>query len=201
VKAGERIVSLYEENAAVWDRMRGRGLHERPWLDLFLARVRPGGTILDIGCGMGEPIARYLIERGFRVTGVDSAPSLIAMCEERFPARQWCVADVRSLALGRRFDGLIAWHSAFLHLSPEDQEPLFARLAAHAAPGAALLFTSGPDRGEEIGEWLGEPLYHGSLAPEEYCGLLEANGFRDVVHRQRDPDCGSATVWLASLAG
>ena len=198
MKASERIVSLYEENAAAWDRMRGPGLFETPWLDRFLARVRPGGTILDIGCGTGLPIARYLIERGFRVTGIDSAPSFIAMCQARFPGHEWQVADVRSLALGRRFDGLIAWHSAFFHLTPEDQEPLFPRLAGHAAPGAALIFTSGPERGEVIAEWQGEPLYHGSLAPDEYRALLEANGFGDIVHRARDPECGEATLWLAS---
>jgi len=200
VKASDRIVSLYEDNAEAWDRMRGRDLHERPWLDRFLMRIPPGGTILDIGCGMGEPIAHYLIERGFRVTGVDSSPSLIAMCRSRFPAQQWLVADVRELALGRRFDGLIAWHSAFFHLTPEDQRPLFARLSGHARPGAALMFTSGPYHGEEIGEWQGEPLYHGSLGPDEYRLLLEASGFGDVVHAARDPECGSATVWLASLA-
>lgn len=200
MKASDRIVSLYEENAAAFDRMRGRDLFEQPWLDRFLARVRPGGTILDIGCGMGEPIADYLIACGFRVTGIDPAPALIALCRARFPEQEWLVADVRGLALGRRFDGLLAWHSAFFHLTPEDQEPLFARLAAHAAPGAALMFTSGPERGEHIGTWLGAPLYHGSLGPADYQTLLEANGFGDIVHCGDDPACGSATIWLASRA-
>ena len=200
VKASERIVSLYEDNAAAFDRMRGRGLIEQPWLDRFLARVRPGGTILDIGCGTGEPIARYLIERGFRVTGIDPAPSLVALCRARFPEQEWLVADVRSLALGHRFAGLLAWHSAFFHLTPEDQEPLFARMAMHAAPGAAFMFTSGAHRGEHIGEWLGEPLYHGSLGPGDYRTLLEGNGFGDIVYCEDDPACGSATIWLASRA-
>ena len=200
MKASQRIVSLYEENAAAWDRMRGRDLHERRWLDRFLAMLQPGGTILDIGCGMGEPIARHLIDRGFRVTGIDSSPSLISMCRTRFPDHDWVVADVRALSLGRRFDGLIAWHSAFFHLTPEDQVPLFAIMAAHAAPGAAFMFTSGPRRGEELGEWQGEALYHGSLDPEDYRALLEQNGFGAISNRERDPDCGSATVWLASRA-
>ncbi|HTU13286.1 MAG TPA: methyltransferase domain-containing protein [Allosphingosinicella sp.] len=199
VKASERIVSLYEDHAAAWDRLRSPGsLFEKPWLDRFLARVRPGGTILDIGCGSGQPIARYLIEQGFRLTGIDSAPSFIAMCRARFPEHQWEVADVRSLDLGRRFDGLIAWHSAFFHLTPEAQAPLFPRLAAQAAPGASLLFTSGPEHGELIGAWQSEPLYHGSLGPDEYRALLAANGFAAVEHRADDPDCGGATIWLAS---
>ena len=121
---------------------------------------------------------------------------MIALCEKRFPASSWHVADMRELALGERFDGLIAWHS-FFHLKPEDQRPMFARFAAHAAPGAALMFTSGEEHGERIGEWRGEPLYHGSLDPGEYRRLLAGNCFAVVEHKVHDPECGDATVWLA----
>lgn len=194
--AHERIIDLYERNAAAWDRMRGRDLHEAPWLDRFASGIPKGGTILDIGCGMGEPVARYLIERGFAVTGIDSSPSLIAMCRERFPEQEWIVADMRELALGRRFDGLLAWHS-FFHLAPEDQRRTVPILANHIAPGGSLMFTSGPEHGENIGGWLGEPLYHGSLDPSEYRALLEVNGLKVLANLVRSPDCGGSTVWLA----
>ena len=194
----ERIIGLYEDNAAAWDRQRGRALIEKPWLDRFTAGLTEGSAILDLGCGMGEPIGRHLIDRALRVTGVDSSPSLIALCRARFPAEEWIVEDMRDLALGRRFDGLIAWHS-FFHLSPEDQRPMFARFAAHLRPGGRLMFTSGWRHGEAIGSWQGEPLYHGSLDTEEYRALLEANGFTILHHRLQDPECGHATVWLAGL--
>ena len=192
----ERIVGLYEENAEAWDRMRGRDLIERPWLERFSALLPEGAAVLDLGCGMGEPIGRWLIERGFRLTGVDSSPSLIAMCSERFPDQEWIVADMRTLDLARRFDGTIVWHSAF-HLRPDAQRSLFPILAAHAAPGAALMFTSGDGEGERIGAWQGEPLYHSSLSPAEYEALLRANGFEPVEFRPSDPECGDASVWLA----
>ena len=196
----ERIIGLYEENAAAWDRQRGRELFEKPWMDRFLDLLPEHGSILDIGCGMGEPIARYFIQFDFAVTGVDSSPSLIALCKERFPKHRWLVGDMRKLALGRRFDGLVAWHS-FFHLSPSDQRPMFARFAAHAAPGAVLMITTGPGEKEEIGEWRGEPLYHGSLSPEEYRTRLEENGFTILAHVVQDPDCGHATIWLARYQG
>ena len=196
MKASERIISLYEENAEAWDRQRGRDLHEQGWLARFAALLPPGGQVLDIGCGMGEPIARWLVERGFRLTGVDSAASLVAMARQRMPAQSWRVADMRELALGRRFDGVLAWHS-FFHLTPEDQQRMFRVFAAHALPRAPLMFTSGPEHGENIGEWRGEPLYHGSLAPGEYQALLEEHGFDLVENRLGDPECGHSCVWLA----
>jgi 2-polyprenyl-3-methyl-5-hydroxy-6-metoxy-1,4-benzoquinol methylase len=199
VSASQRIIGLYEENAAAWDRQRGRDLHEAVWLERFAALLPAGASVLDLGCGMGEPIARWLIGRGFRVTGVDAARSLVAMARKRFPDQHWIVADMRTLDLGRRFDGLIAWHSLF-HLAPAEQRPMFARLAAHASPGAPLMFTSGTEHGEAIGTWMGEPLYHGSLDPADYERLLAVNGFAVAAHQVRDPDCGEATIWLASKA-
>lgn len=193
----ERIVGLYDENSAAWDEMRGSGDGiEQPWLDRFAALLPRGGTVLDIGCGSGRPVAGDLIQRGFRLTGIDSSPSLIALCRERFPRQEWLVGDMRALALGRCFDGLLAWHSSF-HLTPDEQRALFPRLAAHSAPGAHLMFTSGEEEGVRIGEWQSEPLYHSSLAPEEYRTLLAQNGFEVIWHRPRDPECGEATVWIA----
>lgn len=192
----ERIIGLYEENAEAWDRQRGRDLFEAPQLDRFVSLLAAGASILDLGCGMGEPIGRWLIERGFAVTGVDSSPSLIALARERFPEQEWIVGDMRRLALGRSFGAILAWHS-FFHLSQQDQERIFPIFADHSAPGAILMFTSGPERGEAIGSWQGEPLYHSSLDPEEYRALLAANGFSVLDYRPRDPEIGDATIWLA----
>ncbi|HYE27958.1 MAG TPA: class I SAM-dependent methyltransferase [Allosphingosinicella sp.] len=193
----ERIIGLYEENAGAWDALRGGEPRlERKWLERFAARLPPGAAVLDTGCGSGQPVARWLIGRGFDVTGIDSSPSLIALCRRRFPAQSWHVGDMRRLELGERFDGLIAWHSLF-HLAPDDQRPMFARFAAHARPGAILMFTTGWGEGVRIGEWQGEPLYHASLDAAEYRRLLAASGFELLEHRLRDPECGEATVWIA----
>ena len=192
----ERIIGLYEENAEAWDRQRGRDLFEAPQLERFASLLPAGGSILDLGCGMGEPIGGWLIGRGYAVTGVDSSPSRITLARERFPEQEWIVGDMRSLALGRRFDAILAWHS-FFHLAQEDQERMFPIFAAHSAQGAVLMFTSGDSRGEATGSWQGEPLYHSSLDPEEYRALLAANGFAVLDYRPRDPQLGESTIWVA----
>ena len=78
---------------------------------------------------------------------------------------------------------------------------MFPLCARHAALGAPLMFTSGTGHGTAIGEFEGEPLYHGSLAPEEYRALLTENGFRLLKHQMEDPDCGGLTIWLAQYHG
>ena len=193
----DSIADLYERHARAYDRDRGRSLQERAWLDRFLGHVPRGGTVLDVGCGMGEPIARYFLECGVRVVGVDASPTLIEYCRARFPESEWVVADMRELELGRRFDGVLAWDS-FFHLRMEDQREMFSRFAEHARPGAPLMFTSGTAEGEAIGSYCGEPLYHASLGTAEYERLLAMNGFSVRAHAPDDPECGGHTVWLAT---
>lgn len=194
--AAAQIIGLYERHALAFDNARGRSLFERTWLDRFLALVPSGARILDIGCGSGEPIARYLIEQGHAVTGADSSAPMINLCRERFPDHDWIVGDMRTLDIGNRFAGLIAWDS-FFHLTPQDQRQMFPVFRKHALPKAALMFTSGPRHGEAIGTFEGEPLYHSSLDGDEYRTLLEANGFTVVAHEIEDSNCGGHTVWLA----
>lgn len=173
---------------------------EREWLDRFSAEIPSGGTVLDLGCGTGEPIARYLIGQGYKVVGLDLSASMLAFCRSRFPEAEWMQADMRELSLGRSFDGIVAWDS-FFHLEADDQRMMFARFASHCLPGAPLLFTSGPEAGESIGQWFDEPLYHASLDEAEYQSLLEANGFEVRAHRVEDPACGGHTIWLAKWLG
>lgn len=195
----ERIVGLYQRHADVYDRLRGRQLFEKSWLDAFVALLPDNAQVLDIGCGMAEPIARYLIERGCRVTGIDASQPMIELCKARFPAQDWMVSDMRALSLDRKFDGLIAWNS-FFHLNPDDQRAMFALFRDHAAPKAALMFTSGPSHGEAMGTFEGEPLYHSSLDVDEYRELLAGHGFRVISHVAEDPDCNGHTVWLAQCS-
>jgi SAM-dependent methyltransferase len=195
----DRIIDLYQRYAAEWDKDRGRELSERPWLNGFLGLMPPGATVLDVGCGSGEPIDLFLIDQGCELTGIDSSPGLIHLCIGRFPDQEWMVSDMRTLSLGRRFDGILAWDS-FFHLCPDDQRRMFPIFGQHAAPNAALMFTSGPAHGEAIGTYKGEPLYHGSLDGAEYHLLLKQNGFEVVSHVVEDPTCGRHTIWLAQMA-
>ena len=74
---------------------------------------------------------------------------------------------MRSLALAKRFDAIVAWDS-FFHLCADDQRAMFPVFAKHIAPRGLLLFTSGPSAGIAVGEIYGHELFHASLDAEEY---------------------------------
>lgn len=190
------VHELYERVARDYDRDRSRSLMEAAYLGEVLAKLDGRARILDLGCGSAEPIARFFIDKGCRLTGVDAAPAMIALCRARFPDATWLVQDMRTLALDRRFDAILAWDSVF-HLGADDQRGMFPVFEQHIAPRGLLLFTSGPRAGIAIGELYGHALFHASLDAEEYEGLLTCHGFAILLHRVEDPDCGRHTVWLA----
>jgi SAM-dependent methyltransferase len=194
--AGDDMIALYQRHAETWDRERSRSsLVERGWLDRFCALVPPGGRVLDLGCGAGVPVARYLIEAGYRVTGVDSSLRMLELCDARWPDGDWRLGDMRGLALGETFDGILAWNS-FFHLPKDDQRRMFPVFARHAAPGAALMFTSGSFDGVGVVIYHGSVMHHASLDPEEYRRLLADNGFAVDSYVAEDPTCGEQTIWL-----
>ncbi len=76
------------------DRMIIRGSIGRGMSGLW-RRCRGGGArVLDLGCGSGMPVGRYLAESGLLVTGVDASPTLISLCRERLPAHEWMVGEI-----------------------------------------------------------------------------------------------------------
>jgi SAM-dependent methyltransferase len=195
--AASRIIGHYERHALSWDAdRRAAGWNDKPYIERFLGFLPRGATVLDLGCGGGSPVARHMVAEGFRVAGVDSSPTLVGLCRTRMPDQEWIVADMRSLALGRRFGGILAWDS-FFHLSYQDQRAMFGIFGAHAAPAAILMFNAGFGHCEAIGTYRGDPLYHASLDASEYEALLADFGFQLIEHSIDDPAKGGRIFWLA----
>ena len=156
--------------------------------------------ILDLGCGSGKPIAQYLLHHAHTLVGVDCSDVMLDMAQKNFPRADfpqvnWIQADMRQLDLNTSFDGIVAWDS-FFHLTTDDQKAMFQRFSMHSKKGTALLFTSGPEAGEAIGDLFGDALYHASLSPEEYRDLFQYYAFEEILMIAEDQTCTGHTVWL-----
>ncbi|WP_341861644.1 class I SAM-dependent methyltransferase [Gymnodinialimonas sp. 57CJ19] len=196
----EDILATYGVEAAQWARQRSQDLWERPALEACVAERPAPLRVLDLGCGAGQPIAQWFVTQGHDVTGVDGVAEMLAECATRVPEMRRVMADMRGLDLAERFDIILAFNS-FFHLSMVDQRAMFPTFAAHAADDARLLFTSGPDAGEAMGTVGTSPVYHASLAPDEYRALLAENGFEVIWFRPEDAALRGHSVWLARSTG
>lgn len=186
-----RTREVYERYAHRFDRERARDLFEQPWLDRFVSLLPRGATILDLGCGGGEPIASYLLSLGIEVTGLDFSRHMIELAAERHPNAAWSAMD--------KFDGTVSWH-AFFHLTLDELRAVLPHLANHLNAGGPLLLTVGPNEGEAVAHVGEEPVYHGSLSQEEYRTILSDLGLQVVDFVAEDPTCDYASVLLARRA-
>ncbi|WP_298937501.1 class I SAM-dependent methyltransferase [uncultured Ruegeria sp.] len=188
--------AVYERQAAAYDATRSRALFEARWLTRFTASLKPGDHVLDLGCGTGEPIARWFKAEGFTVTGVDFSEAMLTIARKRWPEGDWVQADMRDFQLGQLFDGIIAWNS-FFHLTADEQQDCIARMSRHLRVGGMLMLTVGPGAGETHGTVGTELVYHASLSPAGYASCLEENGLRMTGFLAMDPETERHTVLMA----
>ncbi len=188
---------VYSCKAEFWQSVRSRTGYENIWLDRFLEQLPKPADILDLGCGTGDPIARYLLAHGHALTGVDYAPTMIEIAKARYPEARWYVSDMTVLPDLGLFDGILSW-DGFFHLSISEQRMILPQYAKRLNSGGALLLTVGTQEGEVTGYIDDETVYHASLSPAEYIDILEHAGFADVAYQAEDPDCRGRSVLLAT---
>lgn len=99
---------------------------ERTNQDHFLSYVKPGGSILDFGCGSGRDTA-YFRERGYRVTPTDGSREMCRLASE------YLGMPVRVLEFGEledvdRYDGIFA-SASIMHVEYERLLDILPKLA------------------------------------------------------------------------
>src|ERR1035438_860050 len=71
----------------------------------------PGSRTLDLGCGEGR-LGRYLQSGGYRVAGVDAAPSMVRLAVSHQVPAPALLADAAALPFGdETFDLVVAYMS------------------------------------------------------------------------------------------
>ena len=88
-------------------------------IDAFmrLCDLPPGSRVVDLGCGSGV-FTDALRRRGYRCTGVDLSPKLIAIARARYCDSEFIEGDVEQLPFdGASFDGVLL--SGLVHHLPD----------------------------------------------------------------------------------
>lgn len=87
--------------------------------DTFISLLPSGAHVLDVGCSGGFK-SRYLIERGFRVTGVDFSENFIAIARHEVSGADFHVMDMRRVGeLPGQFDAVFS-QASLLHIPKKE---------------------------------------------------------------------------------
>lgn len=117
------------------------------------------GTVLELGCGTGRPMLRWL-EAGHDVEGVDASADMLAILRRNAAARGLDPVvhrgDIAPLALDRRYAAIVCPAGTFTLL--DDEGRIGAALASyleHLEPGGRLALTLSrlPPTGDDDLRW------------------------------------------------
>ena len=166
----------YENHATTFIRCRSKGIDGvgAPSVRRWARSLAPNATVLDVGCGIGDPISKALVDEGLTVYGIDASPSMVEGFMQNFPdSPVSCEAVEDSSFFDRQFDAIIAWGLMFL-LPKETQEVVIQKMANALYAGGKLLFTA-PSHPMKWNDAITE-IESISLGAEKYKELLGASG-------------------------
>lgn len=102
--------------------------------------VEPGAQVLDLACGTGS-ISRCLLERGYRVTGVDLSADMLTIAQSKCPEGAFYRASMTEYSAPAQFDACVCLLDSINHLTAlSDVEDCFCRVAENLRPGGLFLF-------------------------------------------------------------
>ena len=167
----EQIKRLYGQTARFYDiallgyRILGVTKHRRRAIEML--RLRPGDTVVDLGCGTGANLTLLIEAVGDsgRVIGVDLSGAMLAKAREKADRAGWAnvelvEADLVQWTIPQGTVGVLATFA--LEMVPE-YDPVIERLAGELLPGRrlSLLGLKHPEKWPEwavkLGIWLNKP--------------------------------------------
>ena len=119
--------------------------------DAFISFLSKGNLILDVGCGTGIK-AKYLIDHGLKVIGIDFSDKMIEIAKRENPAGDFRVLDLKDISkIQEDFDAVFA-QAVLLHIPKNEAESTLKSLIAKLKPSGYLYVAvkeSRPGKSEE----------------------------------------------------
>jgi len=135
-----RVVDRIDDIAALREETtRFRGYYQDQIKRLISSLVTPRGSLLEVGCGLGDLLAEL---RSDRRVGIDLSPKMIAAAKRRHPELELHLADAAAVdlpsKLGAPFDTILLTDVVGLL---DDVQLAFERLTPLLAPGGRVIVT------------------------------------------------------------
>lgn len=188
----DRVAGDYArlEGDAAWPRMR--------WLRKLLSKLSAGSSLLDLGCGSGDP-ADVEIAGSHKVTGVDISQAQLELARENVPTGLFLHADAASVDFpAGSYDAVLSFY-ALEHIPREEHAALVGRIHRWLRPGGYLLLATEAGEYDGVGNWLGVPMYFSSFGPDQLRETVVHQGF-DIdetdIEAQREGQEEIPYLWL-----
>ena len=170
------------------------------WLNTLREAVPPPARVLDLGCGAGVPVARWLVDAGYTVTGIDISEGQITLARQFVPDATFVVGDMSTVLFDpAAFDAVVALYS-ITHVARDRHAELLRRIHSWLRPGGHLLASLGAgDSPDWTGPWLGAEMFFSHFDAATNRRMLEAAGFaieHDELVQETEDGSPIAFQWV-----
>lgn len=184
----ESVKSSYDKIADDYTTNRDQFKNDK-YLKMLTGRLPAGSSVLDLGCGAGVPIDKYLIDRGFQVTGIDISPRQIELAQQNLPTGEFCVRDMSDLRDGEfHVDAVVSFYAIF-HTPREHHLEIFQKINSFLKEGGLLLTTMGASDWEGEEEFHGAPMRWSHYGVDKNIEIVRDAGF-ETIHVEVDTSGG-----------
>jgi len=143
----------------------------------FAGFLPKNGKVLDVGCGTGVPVAKFLVEAGFEVVGIDFSEKMLKLARKNVPQATFVRKNMTKMDFGdNSFDGLTAFYS-IIHVPREKHSLLFKSFNRILRPDGIMLVCMGPDDWESTEGYYGIRMFWSQYNPEKSLQLVNDAGF------------------------
>ena len=164
-------------------------------LDYFVNLLPSHGKILDAGCGAGEPVAKYLVEQGFHVTGIDVSPKILEIAKKQVPGGTFLEGDMTHLTFPDQFfDGIVSLY-AIWHITRQKHGLVFENFYRVLKPDGILFFNTAVHAMDGINNFLGARMYWSAPKPEITLQLVKEAGF-EIIRDEVLVRGGETQYWV-----
>lgn len=167
-------------------------------LDSFLAKIPPGGRILDAGCGSGRD-SRAFVQRGYKVDAIDGSGALAEFASEYagIPVKVCRFQDF--VGPTYKYDGIFA-SASLLHVPPNELPAVLKRLVAALAPKGVLWATFKYGRQTSVDE---RHRFFNNMTPQSVSAVFSKVpliGDISCIMESGGSSAGNPTQWVTVCA-
>jgi cyclopropane fatty-acyl-phospholipid synthase-like methyltransferase len=172
-ETGERCLRFYKKSQD----------NEIIQLKELLEKIPPKSKILDAGCGFGKPVAKFLSQQEYEVTGIDISKELIKQARKNAQKAEFKIMSMYELKFPvRTFDAIVSFF-AILHLEKSKISKVFKDFYKILKDDGYLLFSVNKGKEEGYFEFFGKKVFFSAYMKKEIKEILRKTGFKIIWQR------------------
>ncbi len=172
----DRVRDAYDQIAAQYAAKRDQA-SSVPYLERLDGQLAADRLILDLGCGTGRPVDRWLIDHGHRVIGLDISNAMLNLARRNVPEASYQVRDMATLkAHEYSVDAVVSFFAMF-HIDRRWHRDLLCRIRSYLQEGGLILVTTGHSNWEGEEDFLGVRMHWSHFNQKANRALIEDCGF------------------------